>query len=220
MEETDNFPIEKPRKGKTYTDRTLFMLGMVIVAGLLGVLAYPLHFGDRSKYISVVCTALMLAGACLLIGGLLGFLFGVPRTMQQDQTGLVPPPEDDVTSGRQTFLPTYLANTNLEQISDWLTKILVGVGLTQLTKLPQELQRIGNYLAEGLGNASSSRAFGITALLYFLVSGFLLSYVWTRLFFPVMLRVSDINVYNARIGRLRREITELKKESKDIIDEG
>lgn len=158
----------------------------------------------------------MLAGACLLIGGLLGFLFGVPRTMQQDQVNVVSQTDEDISSDDQALLPTYLANTNLEQISDWLTKILVGVGLTQLTKLPGQLQNIGNHLSEGLGNTDSSRTFGIMALLYFLVSGFLSSYVWTRLFFPVMLRVSDINVYNARIDRLRREITELRKESKDI----
>ncbi len=30
----------------------------------------------------------------------------------------------------------YRSNTNLEQISDWLTKILVGVGLTQQTFFP------------------------------------------------------------------------------------
>lgn len=77
MQTPENPQTEKRRKGKTYTDRTLFTFGIVIVIGLLGVGIYPLQFGLTGKYVSVVCTALMLAGACLLIGGLLGFLFGV-----------------------------------------------------------------------------------------------------------------------------------------------
>jgi len=38
--------------------------------------------------------------------------------------------------------PGYSGNTNLEQISDWLTKILVGVGLTQLREIPGQVQRL------------------------------------------------------------------------------
>ncbi len=37
----------------------------------------------------------------------------------------------------------YGANTNLEQVSDWLTKLLLGAGLTQLILVPSGLQRLG-----------------------------------------------------------------------------
>src|SRR5205085_11890184 len=42
--------------------------------------------------------------------------------------------------------PLQSVNTNLEQISDWLTKILVGVGLTQFGSLR------GNYASKSPGD--------------------------------------------------------------------
>jgi hypothetical protein len=75
----------------------------------------------------------------------------------------------------------------LEQISDWLTKILVGVGLTQLSGLRSGAQEVVAWLTPGLGNAAGAPmlAFGLTA--YGLVAGFLVGYLWTRLdFFPTL----------------------------------
>jgi hypothetical protein len=54
----------------------------------------------------------MIGLASLLVGGLAGFLFGVPRWRASGELG--------ATAERGRFLP----NTNLEQVSDWLTKIL------------------------------------------------------------------------------------------------
>jgi predicted secreted protein len=58
----------------------------------------------------------------LLIGGLLGFLFGIPRTLQQEASQATEQNRKD--RPQET---NYAVNTNLDQISDWLTKILVGV---------------------------------------------------------------------------------------------
>jgi len=46
-----------------------------------------------------------------------------------------------VDGGRTT---KYMPNTNLEDVSDWLTKIIIGVTLTQLTKIPGYLQSIAD----------------------------------------------------------------------------
>jgi hypothetical protein len=62
----------------------------------------------------------LAAGAA---GGLVGFLFGIPVRWTQERAE---------AEGSGTELP-YRGNTSLEQISDWLVKILVGVGLAQLT---------------------------------------------------------------------------------------
>src|ERR1700730_13401118 len=65
--------------------------------------------------------ATLCSSACMALGWAVGFLFGVPRVGSTPASTRI--------------------NTNLEQISDWLTKILVGVGLTQLHKLPTALRR-------------------------------------------------------------------------------
>src|SRR5438552_4060746 len=104
---------------------------ILIIAGLVAEVGYAAQLGFTSATVEVASVALMLAGACLLGGGLLGFLFGLPRTVQDVGQ------RNSTTSGlpSEPQNVSYHANTNLEQISDWLTKILVGVGLTQIGQL-------------------------------------------------------------------------------------
>ena len=58
--------------------------------------------------------------AAVMVASVLGLIFGVPRARED--------------SGAPTT-ERFLANSNLEQISDWLTKVLVGAGLVQLGAL-------------------------------------------------------------------------------------
>jgi hypothetical protein len=107
----------------------------------------------------------MLAGASAFVCAVLGFLFGIPRAAQEN------------LEANEADRARYRGNTNLEQISDWLTKILVGVGLTQLTELPSFLSRLGDYFNPLLG----SGPFAVAIILYFAANGFLFGYLWTRL---------------------------------------
>ena len=66
----------------------------------------------------------------------LGFLFGLPKTAPPagafgaaPTTGSAAAPQGP-SSGQR-----YRPNTNLQEVSDWLTKIVVGVGLTQVANL-------------------------------------------------------------------------------------
>ena len=66
----------------------------------------------------------MVSASSVSVGLLIGFLFGIPRTLQ----GL---PEAADARLSESVRQRYMVNTNLEQVSDWLTKIIVGVGLVQ-----------------------------------------------------------------------------------------
>ena len=66
--------------------------------------------------------ALCFAGG--LIGGLLGFLFGLPRAAPAGSGGTAPPSRRN-----------WQTSTNLTDISDWLTKIIIGVGLVTATQI-------------------------------------------------------------------------------------
>jgi len=96
-------------------------------------------------------------------------------------------PSDGSSSGNIRYKPS----TALEQISDWLTKILVGVGLTQLRQVPDELHRLGKFLAQGLGGSESDAAFGILIFLFFTICGFLVGFLWMRLYLQRELRRAD-----------------------------
>src|SRR5215472_4600208 len=155
-----------------------WVLSSAIVAAVF-VAFYPV-----GKTYQETVFALAIAAASMLIGVLLGFLFGVPHAVEskgdQAQT-------DGSSSGNIRYKPS----TALEQISDWLTKILVGVGLTQLRQVPDELHRLGKFLAQGLGGSESDAAFGILIFLFFTICGFLVGFLWMRLYLQRELRRAD-----------------------------
>jgi len=61
--------------------------------------------------------ALVWAGACLVSGVMVGFLFGIPRTLQSEQAGSKADTEGRGRHAQQGYAQR--VNTNLEQISDW-----------------------------------------------------------------------------------------------------
>jgi hypothetical protein len=110
--------------------------------------------------------------ACLLSGALIGFLFGIPKISQID-------PNLKSSEAAQPY--RQFVNTNLEKVSDWLTTIIVGLGLYQLSKIPGHLVTLADLLSTGVG-ASTYRAFSLALIVYFMVVGFLSGYLATRLF--------------------------------------
>jgi hypothetical protein len=160
---------------------------------LVAVLVYALAEGSSlSEFLRICGVGLMAGGAAWLLGALVGFLFGLPRiTGLGDSTSrqlTTQTPEGTSTAAVQTtaspegFLAPALmrTNTNLEEISDWLTKILVGLGLVQLGAFTTRLDDSGAALAEGLGNGTGAKPFALGLLIYGLIDGFLFGYLWTR----------------------------------------
>lgn len=84
--------------------------------------------------ILVICSvSLAVAFAATMVGALLGFLFGIPRSLQQDAPSMPPTVDSSQSSGKTKLaaLQAFRSNTSLEEISDWLTKIIIGIGLVQ-----------------------------------------------------------------------------------------
>jgi len=149
------------------TQIVLCLLGSCFVAGLFIIILFAFQSSSIPQGLSVVGAGWILAGGIFMAGALLGFLFGIPRTLQ----------EGSQSGGR------YQDNTNLEQISDWLCKIIVGVGLTQLIFIPSTLQKYAAEIAPALGSFPSSEAFAIAIFIFFSIDGFLVGYLWTRVYF-------------------------------------
>lgn len=100
---------------------------------------------------------------CLATGALIGFLFAVPRA-STDPT-----------------LLTHRPNSNIEVISDWLTKIIVGVGLIEFRQLGEFLNGISVTLAQAL-EPRTTAAFAQALIVYFFVAGIIQGYLLTRLY--------------------------------------
>ena len=106
--------------------------------------------------------------------------------------------------------PVIVHNDNLVQISDWLTKIIVGVGLTQLYNLPHFILKVGETLQNSFGTGYYGRDASIAIILYFVVIGFLCAYIWTRIYFVRLLKDLDdeldpINILNQKINENAEE---------------
>jgi hypothetical protein len=143
-----------------------------VIAVAIVVYALTGHFSPGSDFASVLAVGAAAAAGAFISGVLLGFLFGLPRTLERPTA--------------KGFLAT---NSNLDQISDWLTKILVGLGLVQLGKVSSGVGKLASSLAPGLGGAVSAgaegapgaKAFATALLIFSAVDGFLFGYLWSRI---------------------------------------
>lgn len=156
----------------------IFVLPFITVC-FLALLAY---FG-LTREAGVAC---LWALSSLSAGGAVGFLFGIPKiSIRKDSV-----PDASTTgaaatgTGAPARAPNLRPNTNLEEVSDWLTKIIVGLGLVNLGHMGEEVARISANAASGWPNVSGPQGVSIaTALITgFATTGFLASYVYTRLF--------------------------------------
>jgi pYEATS domain-containing protein involved in immunity len=199
---------------KNATNVPLAVMGALLLVGGAIAVWFGTTFGQDSTAASLLF--LGVAAAAMLIGGLAGFLFGLPRFKYD---GSVAAPKavttPSTTPGTTGALPTigpaaaananaveYRPSTNLDDVADWLTKIIVGVGLVQVKELGHTLADIAHYLAAPCG-ATCSRQEGFLAALivYTLVGGFLFGYIWTRLQYGPLAARSDIDIRGVIVGR-------------------
>jgi len=156
-------------------------LGSVLGAGLLGLALYSAASEDR---LAALGGGLMVAATFAVAGGGLGFLFGIPRLLT---SGAAAHPTDQSATSTASYAP----NTNLEQVSDWLTKILLGAGLTQIGSLPHRLRQLGDALAPVVGGDEGAAGFAAALAVYFSVLGFLAGWLLTRLLLARALSAAD-----------------------------
>lgn len=134
--------------------------------------------------------AVMVAGASALGGGLLGFLFGIPRTLSND-TG----------SGFSEVSSRLVANTNLEQISDWLTKIIVGATLVQLGSLTRRFAELATSVSNIFGSPSTqNKVMAGATILYSALFGFFGAYIAARSIITFLFALSPSDWMPGQLG--------------------
>ena len=137
---------------------------------------------DAWKYVvHALGTFLLISGAAFLSGALLGFLFGFPRTSEKSENS-------------STVRLKYQHNKNIEQISDWVIKMLIGIGLSQMTNVPHLLLYYASRLTSSistLGGSSGAASITVCLILFFLACGFVEGYLATRLLLPSELVEAD-----------------------------
>lgn len=148
--------------------------------------------------------ALLIAGAFFGLGALVGFLFGIPR---------IPEAEKNSTGGGLA------QNDNLVQISDWLTKIIVGVGLTQINEIYPALLSLGKTMAPNFGGGDIGLGvnLAIGTILYFVITGFLSGYLWTRIhFYRLLAQTSgDVKALEKQLNEANEQKAQAEAEKEE-----
>ena len=203
------------------SQKAMRMLSMGLLMGLGSVPVYALYSNSIDQFFVVLSIGCLLCGGATLVGGMLGFLFGIPRTLQQEDDNT--PAPTALPAQAQPHPVAYRANTNLEQISDWLTKILVGVSLTQIDAIRQGFHDLTLQVADGLGHTAHGQVFAGSLIGFSAVLGFLFGYLWTRLHLAGAMRIADeaaigdldkrVQQVSARTETTSREVEDLKQQA-------
>ena len=172
----------------------------VAIVGLIGFLAYAIAAGVEAgikaqgsdqgfgwkmcflQIIRVFGSGVMLGSASLVCGAMIGFLFHIPRVSSRPQTGAAhgepgPIAQNDGAAGIRAS-----ETSNLQKVADWLTNIIVGIGLVELKAMPGHLKSFGEFLGPLMGTEVHSKLSAILILLYALALGFFVGYLFSRLF--------------------------------------
>ena len=137
----------------------------------IAVVACPFYAPSRAL------VTLGLAFGASAVGAFPGFLFGLPKSTSATNSGS--------TGGDTSSL---IPSTGLEQIADWLTKIIVGAGLVELKTILPWFGGLCTSIAAEYGETPPSPTFVGGWLLFFVVVGFFAAYNLTRVYLSPVYR--------------------------------
>jgi hypothetical protein len=149
---------------------TTAIAAILIVSSITFALSAP---GDWRSRLGVGITAAGLFLAAAAIGAMLGFVFGLPRSRSA--------PSEDGEATTSSAGSHFLANSNLLKVSDWLTTILIGLGLVQLGRVAPALTQLADAVEAPLGGTSNAGAFAVSVMVAVAVAGALMAYLWTSI---------------------------------------
>lgn len=129
------------------------------------------------------------------LGALFGCILGVPKGVSKPQikkSAAIPDTSigTDQNESLVSVLPTTAAaeisynsnNTNLTDISDWLTKIVIGAGLVHLKEIPGFIMKVARRMSEGihLSGVASTEILCAGIIVYYLSFGLIAGYFIMR----------------------------------------
>ncbi len=146
-----------------------------------------------AAFLNILGVVTILAFASIAAGGVIGFLFGIPHTTSSNSTNgsnssdnSGNPTNSESSNNTNNDKSNFKPSTNLEQIADWLTKIIVGVGLVEIHKIIDRFNQLcislGNVLKSNNPSEQNGSLVVGSIIVLFSILGFLLVYLWTYLY--------------------------------------
>lgn len=164
-------PRQLPSEAITY-DRAIHRLLLAVAIGFSALVlnANRWRHWPEGLVAKAIGYGTLVAGAFFIAGVLLGYLFGLRPVSASQSSGVL----------SSTAHPQ--PSTNLEEIADWLTKLILGAGLVELTRLRAPIAQFTTFMAKAVGvpEDPGSPAIALAIMGFFSVSGLLYGYLWTR----------------------------------------
>jgi hypothetical protein len=183
--------------------------------GVLTIYGFTTSYGW-----DVMALSFLVGLASFYVAGLVGYLFGIPsetaRVVVRSRTSGpaastldpdVPVPEGDAVTDESTagYLRgnSYSANDSLVEVSQWLTKIILGAGLVQIRSIGNFIASLGKSISETVHLPPMQFAFSSLILVEGTL-GFLFFYLWSRVYMPHLFSLANVAAKKQR----ERELTE------------
>ncbi|ESU28708.1 hypothetical protein FLJC2902T_12990 [Flavobacterium limnosediminis JC2902] len=179
---------------------------IVTILTITIIISIMLSFITKNSIAGII-TFIMVAGACFACGGAIGFLFGLPKSNGKSNNVSNGKNETDIHHN------DFEDNTNLQEVSDWLTKIIVGLSLIKINTIFSWLENAATNFSnpykesciEGYNFDFYAFAYSVI-ILYFLIGGGLL-YLWAR---------TNLSVIFSLMSKQKKLISEKKDLVKTI----
>lgn len=189
-----NLFARNPGESRSETDHKRLSLAFALVSSLFVLMIVISLIGHMLPFKEI--TYLGIGGlifiTAILTGCFIGFLFGIPRSTTSS----------DGNGGQGQ----YRDNTNLEQVSDWVTKIIVGLGIMQIDSFDQNLSHIARYTAKaytGFLSTDVAEPLCMTLVLSGFIIGFLFAYINSRTFISSLFANFGYEAQDQAVARLR-----------------
>ncbi|MBF4470348.1 MULTISPECIES: pYEATS domain-containing protein [Flavobacterium] len=185
--------LEKEKKTiKEAETSILLTLYMGLFLGLVPVIGFPVtipEMGGKILFIGII-----LGIASFLSFFFTGTLFGMPKRNNEKESD-------------------YSLNNSLVEISDWLTKIIVGLGLVNLKEIPGYLVSLGEYVkTSSKYDGQLLNIYSIGIVIYFGFLGLYIGYNYMRLVLSSKYKYADDNLIRKELEIANEKINEVKEE--------
>jgi hypothetical protein len=184
--------LEKEKNTIKEAETTILLtLYMGIFLGMVPVIGFPITIPEMGGKILFI--GITLGIAAFLSCFFTGTLFGMPKRNNEKESD-------------------YSLNNSLVEISDWLTKIIVGLGLVNLKEIPGYLVSLGEYVrTSSKYDGQLLNIYSIGIVIYFGFLGLYIGYNYMRLVLSNKYKYADDNMIRKELEIANEKIHEVKE---------
>ncbi|WP_432710904.1 hypothetical protein [Pedobacter sp.] len=182
----------KPNVRNDHNIRKVYYNLLLLIGLITVVILFSFYFFFPKNGYLQVFSLLAVMAAYYLTGCAVGFIFAIPKSAQGARHEL------RRTNSGKGLIPGeyYNDNTSLEEISDWLVKIIIGLSLTQFSYLRDTVESAASSIAAIFpcipqrNECKSFFVFAYAVIIFYSIGGLIIGYLWTRIDFPKILTQS------------------------------